>query len=357
MSCGLLTIMRYWCYARIIYLNSMKGEEKMSTLKDVAIRAGVTVTTVSRVINNRGYISEKTRKKVQEAMKEIGYQPNEVARSLSKQCTNTIGVIVPHIIHPYFAKLISNIESVAAMNNYKIILCNSKENESNERKYVEMFKGNQVAGIILCSGTININEFLNLNIPVVTIECAEGLGNCNVQCDNYKGGILAAELLIKNGCKEIVHFSGVEKHIMPADRRCIGFREICDKYGVIHHEVETTQSSYNIMDYTNIIKNTLALYKNIDGIFASSDVIAAQSIQACYALEKKVPNDIKIIGFDDVSLAKLVTPQLTTIHQPVKEMAQLAVEVILKKRGGDIIPDKIILPVTVVERGTTIKVT
>lgn len=91
----------------------------MSTLKDVAERAGVTVTTVSRVINNRGYISEKTRQKVYDVMKEIGYQPNEVARSLSKQHTSTIGVIVPHIVHPYFAKLLSNIESAAAAENYK----------------------------------------------------------------------------------------------------------------------------------------------------------------------------------------------------------------------------------------------
>lgn len=201
----------------------------MSTLKDVAERAGVTVTTVSRVINNRGYISEKTRQKVHDVMKEIGYQPNEVARSLSKQYTNTIGVIVPHIVHPYFSKLLSNIESVMAEKNYKMIVCNSKEERSNERKYVEMFKSNQVAGIILCSGTVSINEFLNLNIPVVTIECADALGHCNIQCDNYMGGVLATEHLIKSGCKEIVHFSGVEKHVMPADRRCSGFREICEK--------------------------------------------------------------------------------------------------------------------------------
>lgn len=199
----------------------------MSTLKDVAERAGVTVTTVSRVINNRGYISEKTRQKVYDVMKEIGYQPNEVARSLSKQHTSTIGVIVPHIVHPYFAKLLSNIESAAAAENYKMIVCNSKEERSNERKYVEMFKSNQVAGIILCSGTVSANEFLNLNIPIVTIECDDALGDCNIQCDNYMGGVLATEHLAKCGCKEIVHFSGVERQVMPADRRCVGFREVC----------------------------------------------------------------------------------------------------------------------------------
>ncbi len=106
-----------------------------------------------------------------------------------------------------------------------MIVCNSKEERSNERKYVEMFKSNQVAGIILCSGTVSANEFLNLNIPIVTIECDEALGDCNIQCDNYMGGVLATEYLAKCGCKEIVHFSGVERQVMPANKRCVGFRK------------------------------------------------------------------------------------------------------------------------------------
>lgn len=325
----------------------------MSTLKDVAERAGVTVTTVSRVINNRGYISEKTRQKVYDVMKEIGYQPNEVARSLSKQHTSTIGVIVPHIVHPYFAKLLSNIESAAAAENYKMIVCNSKEERSNERKYVEMFKSNQVAGIILCSGTVSANEFLNLNIPIVTIECDDALGDCNIQCDNYMGGVLATEHLAKCGCKEIVHFSGVERQVMPADRRCVGFREVCGKYGIRHHEIETSEASYSVMEYLENIKQMLQTYPEIDGIFASSDVIAAQSIQACSALGKRVPEDVQIVGFDDVNIATLVNPMLTTIRQPIKEMAQLAVDAILKKRGGGVMPAKVVLPVSLMKRGTT----
>lgn len=326
----------------------------MITLKDVASKAGVTVTTVSRVINNRGYISDKTRKKVFDTMKEIGYQPNEVARSLSKKYTNTIGVIVPHIIHPYFSKLINYIEEASTDRNYKIILCNSKQEKSNERKYVEMFKGNQVAGIILCSGSVNTKEFLNLDIPIITIECTETFGDCNIQCDNYMGGILAAKLLIRNNCKEIIHFSGVEKFAMPADKRCMGFKEICQQNNIIHHEIETSQFSYNCMDYTDIIKSTLCKYPYADGVFASSDLIAAQTIQACNMIGKNIPDDIKLIGFDDVNISTLVTPRLSTIRQPVKEMAELAVESIIKKRNGNVIPAKVILPVSLIERDTTI---
>ena len=325
----------------------------MSTLKDVAERAGVTVTTVSRVINNRGYISEKTRQKVYDVMKEIGYQPNEVARSLSKQHTSTIGVIVPHIVHPYFAKLLSNIESAAAAENYKMIVCNSKEERSNERKYVEMFKSNQVAGIILCSGTVSANEFLNLNIPIVTIECDDALGDCNIQCDNYMGGVLATEHLAKCGCKEIVHFSGVERQVMPADRRCVGFREVCGKYGIRHHEIETSEASYSVMEYLENIKQTLQTYPEIDGIFASSDLIAAQLLQVCHKLSIDVPSQMKIVGFDDVNIASLTTPPITTIHQPIKEMAKMAVELLVRSGNGELVPNRTTLPVSLVVRETT----
>jgi LacI family sucrose operon transcriptional repressor len=328
----------------------------MSTLKDVAQKAGVTVTTVSRVINNRGYISEKTRKKVFDVMEEIGYQPNEVARSLSKQHTNTIGVIVPHIVHPYFAKLLSNIESVATTKGYKMLVCNSKDERSNERKHVEMFKSNQVVGIIICSGRVSVHEFLDLHIPVVTIECADDSGDCNIQCDNYMGGVLATEHLIQCGCREIVHFSGVEKQVMPANVRGNGFKDVCQKNKIKYHVVETSEASYNVMEYMENIRDTLAKYPMADGIFASSDVIAAQSIQACSALGKRVPQEVKIVGFDDVNIATLVNPMLTTIRQPIKEMAQLAVETIIKNRDGHVMPSKVVLPVTLIERGSTCRI-
>ena len=161
----------------------------MATLKDVAAGAGVTVTTVSRVLNNRGYISEETRDKVYAVMKELNYQPNEIARSLSKQKSNCIGVIVPHIEHPYFARLVSNIESAAANQKYKIMLCNSHAKFQKEIDYLEMFQSHRVAGIIICSSSIDIGKFVSLNIPVVSIERPVDLGISSVECDNYQGGV------------------------------------------------------------------------------------------------------------------------------------------------------------------------
>ena len=194
----------------------------MATLKDVAKETGLTVSTVSRVLNNRGYISEETRKKVYEAMKKLNYRPNEVARSLSKQTTNTIGVIVPHIRHPYFAELIRNLESQAYHHGHKILLFNSQEKNEKEWEYMEMCTSNRVAGVILCSGTVGVEKFTGLNVPLITIERYLENGTAEVECDNEQGGRLAAQHLIDCGCKSIVCVRGLDR-ISSASKKEICF--------------------------------------------------------------------------------------------------------------------------------------
>ena len=325
----------------------------MATIVDVAKLAGVTPTTVSRVINNRGYISEKTRNKVYGAMDELGYQPNEIARSLTKQKSNTIGVIVPHISHPYFAKLISNLENEASKKDYKIILCNSKEKAEKEKQYLDMCKSNRVAGIVLCSGNVESNKINTGDITVVLLEKNFEEGKIGIQCDNYQGGKLATEHLIECGCKKVLHFSGVIDEEMPADNREKAFIDTCIKNSVKYYIKKFDINTYNQMDYYEAIKDTIAEIKEIDGIFASSDLIAAQVIQVCNELNIRIPQDIKLVGFDDVEISKLTTPTITTIHQPIKEMSKLAVELIDTKYTNVEIDKQIIVPVELVVRNST----
>lgn len=326
----------------------------MATIVDVAKLAGVTPTTVSRVINNRGYISEKTRNKVNEAMDQLGYQPNEIARSLTKQKSNTIGVIVPHISHPYFSKLISNLENEAAKNGYKIILCNSKEKAEKEKQYLDMCKSNRVAGIILCSGNVESNKINTGNIPVVLLEKNFEEDKLGIQCDNYQGGKLATEHLIDCGCKRLLHFSGVIDEEMPADNREKAFIDICNENNIEFFIRKYDINTYNEMNYYEYIKDTLNEIKNIDGIFASSDLIAAQVIQVCNELNIRIPSDVKLVGFDDVEIAKLTTPTITTIHQPIKEMAKLAIELIDSKYKNIEVNEQTILPIELVVRNSTL---
>ena len=326
----------------------------MATIVDVARLAGVTPTTVSRVINNRGYISEKTKKRVHEAMDELGYQPNEIARSLTKQKSNTIGVIVPHISHPYFAKLISNLENEAAKKDYKIILCNSKEKAEKEKQYLDMCKSNRVAGIIICSGNVESNKINTGGIPVVLLEKNFEEGKLGIQCDNYQGGKLATEHLIECGCKKILHLSGVIDEEMPADNREKAFIDVCSKneieYLIKKYDIDT----YNQMNYYDYIKAALNEIEGVDGIFASSDLIAAQVIQVCNEIKIRIPEDIKLVGFDDVDISQLTTPRITTVHQPIKEMARLSIELIDAKYNNIEVNEKTILPIKLIIRESTV---
>ncbi|MDO5573061.1 MAG: LacI family DNA-binding transcriptional regulator [bacterium] len=325
----------------------------MATLKDVAKESGLTVTTVSRVLNNRGYISEETRNKVYEAMKTLNYQPNEVARSLSKKKTNMIGLIVPHIKHPYFAELISCIESAANKNHYRILLFNTKEKNEKELHFMEMCKSNRVAGIILCSGTVAMEEFQGINVPLITLERNLDSGKASVECDNLQGGRTAAEHLIQSGCRHLIHISGVRGTDMPADAREQGFVAACEENGVRHFEYKTDAMQYNAGDYHDFITDILTKDPKVDGIFASSDLIAAQVIQVCAKLHRKIPQEIKLVGFDDVMISSLTTPQITTIHQPIQEMAEAAVSMLIQAGEGKEVPSKTTLPISLIVRETT----
>ncbi|HOO26962.1 MAG TPA: LacI family DNA-binding transcriptional regulator [Lachnospiraceae bacterium] len=325
----------------------------MATLKDVAKETGLTVTTVSRVLNNRGYISEETRRNVYAAMKKLNYHPNEVARSLSKQTTNTIGVIVPHIRHPYFADLISNLENEAYLHKYKILLFNSQGKNEKETEYLEMCTSNRVSGVIICSGTVAVEKFKGLNVPLITLERYLENGTAAVECDNFQGGRLAAQHLIDSGCRKLLHLSGVHETSMPADRRAQGFSEVCETNGVFYETIETNVNQYNALEYHEFIETILKEHPASDGIFASSDLIAAQIIQVCAKLKIRIPEELKIIGFDDVNISSLTTPRITTIHQPIKEMAEAAVELLIKASDQKLVPNRTTLPVTLIKRETT----
>ncbi len=326
----------------------------MATLKDVAKETGLATGTVSRVLNNRGYISDDARRKVDDAMKKLNYQPNEVARSLHRKSTNTIGLIVPHIRHPYFSEMISNLEDQAYKKGYKIMLCNSQSIDEKEKEYLNMCTGNQVAGIILCSGSVSVRLFGETDIPVITMERFLDNGTASVECDNKQGGILAAEKLIACGCKHLIHVGNISSIEMPADIRTEGFREVCEKNGVTFVELMTEERHYYSMTYTDMIEEALQKYPETDGLFANSDVIAAQTLQVCRKLGIFVPDQLKIVGFDDVRIATLTTPQLTTIHQPVREMAEIAINLLHDAVSGKLVPKRTVLPVALIERETTV---
>ncbi|MED3562024.1 LacI family DNA-binding transcriptional regulator [Bacillus xiapuensis] len=329
----------------------------MVKITDVAAKAGVSVQTVSRVLNNRGYISQATREKVHQAIDELNYQPNELARSLHRGKSNLIGLIVPKISHPFFCELAYYLERYAYQKGYKLLLCNSNRDKSKESKYLEMLKKNRVDGIIMGSHVLDVEHYLNLNLPIISLDRILAENIPFVSSDNVKGGKIASQLLIHKHCRKLAYIyggiGGPPHNALLASGRFQGFKQVIEDNRIEYTTLLLDETDSGMEFNLNKIIGFLKEYPEVDGVFASSDVIAAWVIQACHHLKKAIPEEIKVIGYDDVGLASLVSPRLTTISQPIQKMSELTIELLTKQIDGEEVPLKNYLPVTIIERDTT----
>ena len=283
-------------------------------------------------------------------MKRIGYSPNAFAQGLSKKKMDCIAVIVPHIVHPYFAKMISRLEKEASKRGYKVIIFNSSGDAAKESDELLRYQSSFISGALLFSADISAEALMNFRIPLVLVE-REPAGNAvSIQCDNVAGGRLAANHLIKKGCRNLIVISSLNTADMPGDDRENEFVRVCSESGATVKCYSAGSEQYISLDYHDLICRALDENPDCDGIFATSDLIAAQVIQECGRKGLRIPEDIKLVGFDDVELAGLTTPTITTVHQPIREIAEAAIETIEKVNEEKKVPRKIVLPVTLIER-------
>lgn len=289
-------------------------------LNDVAKVAGVSPTTVSRVINNRGYISEKTKHKVKNAMKELNYYPNDIARSLYKKRTYLIGLIVPDISNPFYSELALSIEGICSNMGYRLILCNSLGQPEKEEAYSIMLIRNQVDGIIVCSYNRGVETYKKSNLPIVAIDHYLSATVPVVGSDNYEGGKLAVQHLIKRGCKSIIHINGPAELETPTQLRRKAYEDLVKN--PITYEVN---SPFNEEEIIRTIKKIFYEHPQTDGIFASDDMMAACCLQIAEEMNIHVPEQLKIVGYDGTTTVNRLLPQLTTIKQPIEEIALTAV--------------------------------
>jgi len=326
----------------------------MSTLIDVAERAGVSVTTISRMLNNRVKISEKTRSKILAAMRELDYYPNEIAQSLTKKKSNFIGLIVPSAKNFFFSQVIEYTEYYAVKKGYKLLLCISNHETAKEIEYFGMLKANKVAGIIIASRTQDLQDHLNIDSPLISIDRIISSNIPSVCSDNYHGGVLAAKHLIQKGCKSLAYISGSADLEFEANKRFIGFQAAClDHHVTSPIFLNANEERFFSMDYQEIIAGLFEDTPYVDGIFTSNDIIAAQILQYCEKHNIQIPEKMKLIGYDDTDLASLCTPALTTIHQPIEDICREAVDGIFQQSSSGIMPQNHILPVSLIERETT----
>ncbi|KYD10696.1 hypothetical protein B4119_2407 [Parageobacillus caldoxylosilyticus] len=314
----------------------MKGIVKMVKIKDVAKLANVSTATVSRVLRNADNVKEETRKRVLEAIEKLHYQPNVLGRYLRRMETETILVVVPDMTNPFFSKVLRGIESVAIQNGYRVLLGDTQNNVRLEEEYLNLLHQKQVDGTIFLTARINkeLMEEMSRQFPIVlACEYLEGATIPTVSIDNISSARKATEHLIKLGHRRIAHLSGPMNIILSRDR-LRGYQQAMMQYELDVEPVLIQEGDFSYESGYNLTLKLLALKNPPTAIFAANDEMAIGAIKAIRKLSLRVPDDIAVVGFDDIKIASIFEPNLTTISQPMFEIGEKAMNLLLQLMEG-----------------------
>lgn len=329
----------------------------MPTVHDVAKRAGVAPITVSRVINNSGYISEETRTRVEKIIKEIGYVPNTLARGLRSKRTNTLALVVTDITNPYFTLMARGVEDVAGASNYTVIYCNTDESETKEEKYANILAQRQVDGVLLVPAGGNgrtIKFFESNGISVVVLDRRiSGVDTDFVCSDSENGANLLVKLLIKLKHQRIAIITGPRSVSTSVDR-VSGYQRALKEASLSKNEM-VYYGDFNQQSGYELTRQAMLQSPRPTAIFGANNFILIGIIKALHDLEINVPEDVSVVGFDDLPESMLVTPFLTVATQPAYEMGRLATELLLNRISGSLTDEcqELILPTEIIERKST----
>lgn len=306
----------------------------MVNIKFIAKKAKVSVRTVSNVLNKRdSQYSEKTRKKVLRVIKRYDYLPSRIARGLRTGATGTIGFIVPDLsYHPIFSELFVYIEDLLSSSNYNILLFNSKNSLKREIKIINSLIENKVDGILFIR-IVKDNPAVKkipVNIPLVAcLRAFESLDVPSVLTDNIEIGRVATEFLIKKGHKKIIHMVGDEDLLAHRERK-IGYLETLEKHNIKINKDYLVYSDYMDIRLYEKLAGTFRELKDFTAIFSYDDIVAANCIKALQKISYRVPEDISIIGVNNSNFTNFIEPSLTTIEQPIKEICNKSVDLLLE---------------------------
>ncbi|WP_172371667.1 LacI family DNA-binding transcriptional regulator [Sporosarcina jiandibaonis] len=303
----------------------------MITMRDVAKKAGVSVATVSRVLNNKS-VKLKTVEHVEKVMKELNYHPNQIARSLSKKNTKTIALIIPSINNPFFPELASAIENIAHAFGYKVFLFNTDSSKEKLTNYIDSLGSSFVDGVIMDSHMLeeeDLDKLTQMEIPIVKIDRSNFKDEfTSISVNNKLGGQVATKHLLDVGCKRIGHLKGTDEEIT-AIHRLWGYRSVLKEFDWFDQSW-IAPGNYSVEGGYLGMKELLIRKPEIDGVFAANDLSAIGAMKAIYEWNRKVPDEIAIVGFDGISMARYMVPSLTTIEQPISKMGELAMKELIQ---------------------------
>lgn len=330
-----------------------KNEKRIAGIRDVARKAQVGVGTVSRYLNESGYVSKESREKIEKAISELDYQPNELARNLYHNRSGIIGLIVPDLEYPLFSKLSKYIEISLYEKNYKTMICNTVGVSNREKEYLSLLERNVVDGIIVASHTLHGEEYLRINRPILAMD-KDFKGQIPlIHSDHKKGGKIAAETMISAGCRNILQFTPSSKITTPSNQRHIVFEKMCKENGVKVTTIETNWNQFSNRYYMEYMQEEIDKYEGsgFDGVF-TSDIPAIFCMNLLKQKGYRVPQDIKIMGYDAVDEIYMTDPPLTSIAQNTQELAQRCADTILDIINGRKYEKHQILDVKLVRGGS-----
>jgi DNA-binding LacI/PurR family transcriptional regulator len=321
---------------------------KRYSIYDVAKKAGVGIATVSRVINNSKHVKNSTRAKVQEVIKELDYKPDFFARNLVKKTSRTIGLLIPDIINPVFPEIAKGVSDKAFLSGYTVFLGNTDESIEKEIKLVNQLIDKKVDGIIFISTEMcnkggdysHYTDLMKKNIPTVLINGSiKGTDIPFVRINEQKSGYIATKHMIKKGLRKISFLGGPENSI-PTTDKLKGYKKAFREFNL------TIEKKYIILDKHEIkngFKNTTSLLnmeEKPEGIITVSDALAIEAIKAARAKNISIPDNLKIIGFDDIKFSSSFSPSITTIAQPKYKMGTLALDMLIHLTEKKVLPER-----------------
>lgn len=328
----------------------------MVTQKDVAKKAGVSFMTVSRVINNKPNVKKETREKVLKAIRELGYYPNALARGLNTNKLSSIGIVIPFTSHifstPYYAELLTGVEKACAHFGYEMVFL-PKKDETSPVDYSKLYYERKADGLLIIAPALNDEQMYEIEkkkIPCVVIDGRfEGEAVLYVDSDNFKGGVMATEYLVRNGHKKIAFISGWWFVKNTADRLA-GYKYVIEKSGLPLRQDYIIKGDFSEESGYAGMKRLLGMSEKPTAVFCANDLMAIGAIKAVKEAGLSVPEDISVIGFDDIKLAQFVEPPLTTIRQLAREKGYRAVELLIGLMSSKKGLKSEVFPVELIER-------
>lgn len=324
------------------------------TIRDVASKAQVSVSTVSHVLNGTRYVEPSTKERVRDAISELNYRPNSLARSLRRRGTATIGLIIPDNSNPFFAEVARIIEDVGYQQGYSVILCNSDGSAEREARYVDVLLSKQVDGLLTIS-TGNHPEFLepiiHNHVPVVVVDRETPSWELDqVMVDNQAGGALAAEYLLSLGHQHIGVIAG-PNNATPSALRLRGFRYALKQKNLPHPDDYVVSGNFHYDGGEQGTRSLLERHPQISAIFATNDLMAIGAINAARRMGYRVPEDLSVLGFDNITQCNAIYPALSTIAQPIEAIGRHSIQLLLARINGRTdSPERIILQPELVVR-------